>query len=455
MRYEVVTSHRLSVITSMAAVMAMCAQLSAQIPEPLTRYGIAQYLAETSVNSVEDFVAGLPANHRRGFELSIDTSIHRSRDASTTAPWVVASGADSRFVLGWGTDPSRSGYDLVYWIARMGNRTHAGLIDFSGTNPRISNSPGCLRCHARASEDGTTTEPVFRTKPADDSTRDMLLQTLSEDRRVGPLEVAPLRPILQADWQPLEGIDWTNQQAGETSRFELSANNTVDVGQFRSTRASDFEVRAGSNQIEAVEFAIARLGSDPTWLVETDESAPWTLSGVSRLSRSLSALQQTGQYWMQVRALTTDEEGQRIASVPLDIAYRVENGDSPTDFGSRRSSSVTSGGGSGATPSATTLTSQNADLGPGTAASQRTAASRSTAGSRSTAASQTQDEEDDTTTVTFTVDPDETEEENNDRLNKNIKSALSDDGHTGSYTVVITSNGDGTVTLVFTPNNDP
>ncbi len=339
-----------SVLTSVA-VMTMCAQLSAEIPEPLTRYGIAQYLIESSVNSVPDFVAGLPANHRREFELSIDTSIHRYRDASSTAPWAVAKGTDSRFVLGWGTDPSRSGYDLVYFIASMGNEVHTGLIDFSGTSPRFSRSPGCLRCHARASEDGMTTEPVFRTAPADDSTRDALLLTLSQDRRVGVLEVAPLKPILQRDWQPLDGIDWTNQRSGEQSRFELSANNTVDVRQFHSKRMSDLEVQTGSNQIEAVEFAIARMGSRPTWFVGTDESAPWTLSGVSAAYRGLSALRQTGLYWIQVRAFTTDEAGQRIASVPLDVAYRVENGDSPTYFGSRAPSSarVSSGSGSGAT----------------------------------------------------------------------------------------------------------
>ena len=319
-----------SVVVSVAG-----AEQPAEISAPLTRYGIAQFLIQSSVDSVEDLVVGLPANHRRGFELSIDTSIHRYRDASTTAPWAVAQGADSRFVLGWGTDPSRSGYDLVYWIARIANEVHTGLIDFSGSGPRIASSPSCLRCHARTSGDGTTTEPVFRTVPADDSTRDALLQTLSEDRRIGVLEAAPLRPILQADWQPLEGIDWTNQWRGEErARFALSADNTVDVGKFISKRTSDLEVRTDSHQIEEVEFAIARLGSHPTWFVVTDQSAPWTLAGARGISRGIGALRQTGQYWMRVRAFTTDEDGKRIASVPIDIAFRVENGDSPAVFGS-------------------------------------------------------------------------------------------------------------------------
>ena len=314
------------------------AEQPAEISDPVTRYAIAQFLIQSSANSVEDFVAGLPANHRREFELSVETSIHRYRDASTTVPWAVAKGTDSRFVFGWGTDPSRSGYDLVYWTSRMGNHVRTGLIDFAGTSPRFSHSLGCLRCHARTSEDGTTTAVVSRTIPADDSTRDTLLQTLSEDRRIGVLAVAPLQPILQADWQPLDGIDWTNQWRGEEgARFELSVDNAVDVRQFISKRMSDLEARTGSNQIEEVEFAIARLGSHPTWFVATDQSAPWTLAGAG-FSRGISALQQTGQYWMQVRAFTTDEEGQRIASIPLDIAYKVENGDLPTDF--RRSSAL-------------------------------------------------------------------------------------------------------------------
>ena len=332
------------------------AEQPAEISDPVTRYGIAQFIVQSSVNSVEDFVAGLPANHRRGFELSIDTSIHRYRDASTTVPWVVAKGADSRFVFGWGTDPSRSGYDLVYWIARMGNEVHTGLIDFSGTTPRVSRSPGCLRCHVRTSEGGAKIEPVFRTIPADDSTRDTLLQTLSEDRRIGVLEVAPLQPILQADWQPLGGIEWTNEFRGEQrARFGLSANNTVDVGNFISKRMSDLEVRTDESQVEAVEFAIARLGSHPTWFVGTDESAPWTLAGAG-YSRGTSALRQTGQYWLQVRAFTTDDQGQKIASVPMDIAYRLENGDPPTVFGS---SSASRSGSSSASRSGTSSASRS------------------------------------------------------------------------------------------------
>ncbi len=347
---KVRSGFRLAAFASVA-VIATSAEQPAEIPEPLTRYGIAQFLIESSASFVEDFVARLPANHRREFELSIDTSIHRYRDASTTVPWAVAKGTDSRFVFGWGTDPSRSGYDLVYWIARMRNEVHAGLIDFSGTSPRLTRSPGCLRCHARASNDGTTSEPVFRTSPADDPTQGMLLQTLSADPRVGALEVAPLEPILQADWQPLDGVDWTNQWRGEErARLGLSANNTVDVSQFASKRMSDLEVRTGSNQIEEVEFAIARLGSVPTWSVETDQSAPWTLAGAGGLSLSSSALGQTGQYWMRVRAFTMDAEGQKIASVPLDVAFRVESGNSPTDFGRVHSSSPrrsTGGGNAG------------------------------------------------------------------------------------------------------------
>ena len=391
-------------------------------------------------------MAGLPANHRRGFELSIDTSIHRYRDASSTVPWAVAKGTDGRFVFGWGTDPSRSGYDLVYWTTRMGHDVRTGLIDFSGTNPHFAPSLGCLRCHARTSEDGATTEAVFRTIPADDSTRDTLLETLSEDRRIGVLEVAPLQPILQADWQPLDGIDWTNQWRGEEgARFELSVSNTVDVRRFASKRMSDLEARTGSSQIEEVEFAIARLGSHPTWFVATDQSAPWTLAGAG-FSRGVTALQQTGQYWMQVRAFTTDEEGQRIASVPLDIAYRVENGDSPTVFGSRppfnarrrtgttTSSSGNSGGESGGT-------------------SPQPASSQTVTGSESQTAAnpQARNEGPTTFTVTFTWDSTKTPVENNRALNQAITDQDPDD-HEGTYAVTVSSYREGTLTLVFTPN---
>ena len=303
----------------------------------------------------------------------------------------------------------------------MGNDVRTGLIDFSGTSPHFSRSLGCLRCHARTSGDGTTTEAVFRTIPADDSTRDTLLQTLSEDRRIGVLEVAPLQPILQADWQPLDGIDWTNQWRGEEgARFELSVNNTVDVRQFISRRMSDLEARTGSNQIEEVEFAIARLGSHPTWFVGTDQSAPWTLAGASGHSRGISALRQTGQYWMQVRAFTTDEEGQRLASVPLDIAYTVENGDTPTVFGSgapfntrRSTGSFSSSGGNSDTSVAITYSSL---------------------------------------TTTYTWDNTKTDEENNAALNRAISDLLPDD-YEGTYTVEISNDGEGNITIDFTPNS--
>lgn len=442
---------RPALVTLVSAVVSVAgAGQAAEISDPLTRYGIAQFLIESSVNSVEGFVAGLPANHRRGFELSIDTSIHRYRDASTTAPWAVAKGSDNRFVFGWGTDPSRSGYDLVRWIARVDNEVHTGLIDFSGTSPRVSRSLGCLRCHARASGDDRSTEPVFRTAAADDSTRDTLLQTLSADRRIGVLEVAPLSPILQADWQPLDGIVWTNQWRGdESAGFELSANNTVDVAQFISKRRSDLEVRTGSNQIEEVEFAIARLGSHPTWVVATDQSAPWTLAGASGLSRGLSALHQTGQYWMRVRAFTTDEEGRRLASVPLDIAYKVENGDSPTVFGLRAPLNVPRGTGNSSSSSG------NSASGIGTKASGTTLTPQTySAPTPERAAStqqQSQNEGPTTYTVSYTWDGTKTNEQNNDALNQAIVDQNPGD-HDGTYTVTITADSEGTVNLVFTPN---
>ena len=109
---------------------------------------------------------------------------------------------------------------------------------------------------------------------------------------------------------------------------------------------SDLEVRTGSNPTEEVEFAIACLGSVPTWSVETDQSARWKLTGARGSSRGSLVLHQTGQYWMQVRAFATDQDGQRIASVPLDLSFPLEKGAWPTDFGrARRASARRSTGG--------------------------------------------------------------------------------------------------------------
>ncbi len=315
-------------------VIAAIGQEHIGIPEPVTRYAIARFLIEGPVDSVESFVAGLPTNHKRDFELSIDSSIHRGRDASTTMPWVVAKGSDSRFVFGWSTDPVRTDHAWVRWIASIESEVEAGYIDFSGIAPRLQRSLSCLGCRARASGDGEMAEPVFRTMAADDSTRDMLLQTLKDDNRIAILEVAPLEAIQQADWQPLAGVDWTHSRRDTETRFALAANNTVEVDQFVFPANSNLEVRTESDAIEEVQFAIARLGSASTWIVETDRIAPWTLADLSGYSAGSKALQQTGQYWLQVRAFATNDQGESIASVPLDLAYRIENGSRPTAFGS-------------------------------------------------------------------------------------------------------------------------
>ena len=305
------------------------------LSEPLTRYKIVRLLGERQPSSVENFIATLPDNYKRGFEISVNTSIHRSRNVPSTYPWVVSKGADSRFVFGWGTDPNRSNYESVYWIARIGSDVETGVLDFSGETPVLRENVRCGRCHVRTIEGSELQRPAYRTKAASDDTRDMLLQALSHDPRISMLSTERIEVFPQRDWQPLIGVEWTNKWRGDDTAIPLVSRTTIDVSEFALQRNSDLIAETNSDEVESVRFGIARARPFRAWVVEAGPESPFTLVEESRFFLGHEALYQNGTYYMEVTAFASDG----TPSIPLDLRYRIENGASLFGASSRSTGS--------------------------------------------------------------------------------------------------------------------
>lgn len=117
------------------------------LPERLTAEKIMNYVLANGVSTVEELIEALPPLHKRHFALIFGSEALNKEFVSGYHPRVVSWGADSRFLITWSTNPDSPGKDKIEFLQLASEKWVAGIIDFSGDTPELSNPPVCSTCH--------------------------------------------------------------------------------------------------------------------------------------------------------------------------------------------------------------------------------------------------------------------------------------------------------------------
>ena len=138
------------------------------MPETLTQQAVEDYINSNNVDTVEKFIAALPDFHKVHF-VSVFESESPSKDfVSPVHPRVISWGATAHFILTWLTDPDSPAADQVEFLQQDADngRWIAGVIDFSGGSPAISNPTSCQTCHS------SINRPIYGSKGVWEGTED-------------------------------------------------------------------------------------------------------------------------------------------------------------------------------------------------------------------------------------------------------------------------------------------
>ena len=159
---------------------------------------IHRFLTKHSVTSPEEFIAALPPLYKERF-----TVVYRSKAAaqdhvSGDYPRIISFGGDGRFTFAWNTDPNAPSefLDAVEFLRQNDDDWSAGVIDFSGAAPSITEPASCQVCH------GSLNKPLWgkwnrwpgtEFAYSDDKKHDAAVASMerlleSTDKRVEPLD---------------------------------------------------------------------------------------------------------------------------------------------------------------------------------------------------------------------------------------------------------------------------
>ena len=110
---------------------------------------IRRFLARHAVTSPEEFIAALPSLYRERFVMVYESESPAVDHVSGAHPRIASWGADGQFIFAWNTDPDapadfRTG---VEFLRQDDTAWTAGIVDFSGTTPSITEPESCQGCH--------------------------------------------------------------------------------------------------------------------------------------------------------------------------------------------------------------------------------------------------------------------------------------------------------------------
>ena len=171
------------------------------LPADLTRQNILGHIRTHGIDSVEGLVAALPRLHKLHAVLVYESEALFNDHVSAEHPRVVSWGANADFVLSWATDPDSPGYEGVEFLRPVEGDWVAGVIDFSGPSPRITEPAICGTCHGPLNKplwgpnnfwDGTEGENESHryTEPVTERAAEATLRAMrSSDPRLQPLHL--------------------------------------------------------------------------------------------------------------------------------------------------------------------------------------------------------------------------------------------------------------------------
>ena len=118
---------------------------SQTLPEQLTADNVMSFIEANNIESAADLIQSLPPLHKRHVAFVFDSEAIQPELVSREHPRVVSWGADARFILSWASNPDSS--DNVEFLQHGAEQWEAGVIDFSGDEPALSNPAVCSTCH--------------------------------------------------------------------------------------------------------------------------------------------------------------------------------------------------------------------------------------------------------------------------------------------------------------------
>ena len=118
----------------------------------LPPWGLDAGFLESFLNgaqTVEQFIAGLPALYKERFVMVYRSESPAQDHVSGEYPRIVSWGGDGRFIFSWNTDPATpvGMRDVVEFLRRGDTQWSAGMIDFSGATPTVTEPDSCRSCH--------------------------------------------------------------------------------------------------------------------------------------------------------------------------------------------------------------------------------------------------------------------------------------------------------------------
>ena len=118
---------------------------------------VQRFLDRHDITNPEQFIRALPPQYKQRFAMMYKSGSPAAPHVSSEYPRVSSWGADGSFIFAWNTDPDAP--DLfrqsVEFLRQNDDDWTAGVIDFSGETPEITEPQACSVCH------GTLNKPLW------------------------------------------------------------------------------------------------------------------------------------------------------------------------------------------------------------------------------------------------------------------------------------------------------
>ena len=110
---------------------------------------IQRFLAGNSVTSPEEFIEALPELFKQRFSWVYKSEALAQDHVSFEHPRFLSWGGDGRCIFAWNTDPQAPDEftEVIEFLRQNDDDWTAGVIDFSGNTPQITEPASCQMCH--------------------------------------------------------------------------------------------------------------------------------------------------------------------------------------------------------------------------------------------------------------------------------------------------------------------